>query len=129
LGFKDSWYAPHTTKAEVRTVWLSAKADQWKMLEFDRGDIIMTDAYQGIALFIAAPFADKNFLQHIAFTTKGNPMNDDLHGYLLYSKPHHNKRRQEIRTRLDAGLKETNALEWILSYMTSKYTVHQFEIK
>ncbi len=129
LGDESSWYAADFKKFGVKTVWMSANANQWRMLELGRGEALIADAYQGLYTLRQQKRVSDEFMKHIGFTKQSTFKESEFNGYFMFSKSHFDKRKQRIRDSIDKAVKKLGIAATVSKILDEQYSrdAHQVQ--
>jgi len=129
LGDDPSWYAEGFKKVGVNTIWMLTGANKWKMLLLGRGDALLADTYQGLYELRQQEQASDAYTGRIGFTERSYTGESYLPDYLIFSKPHFDKRRQLIRDTIDQALEKLDTATIVMKALDEEYSgdTHQVQ--
>ncbi len=129
LGHDPSWYAEGFKTSGVNTTWMLSTADKWKMLLLGRADALLSDVYQGLYELRQQEQASDAFKGHIGFTERSYTAESNVPDYIIFSKPHFDKRRQLIRDSLDQALMRMDVAATVASTLDDQYSGDAHEVQ
>ena len=131
LAQRPSWYESDFKKFGVRTIWMAPDANRWKMLLVGRGggEALLADVYEGLYSIQKQTQLSDASKQSIGYTVQSNVEESEFHGFLMFSKPHFDKRRQLIRDAMDKALKELDIMAAVGKSLDEHYSgdTHQVQ--
>jgi ABC-type amino acid transport substrate-binding protein len=129
LGDDPAWYAEGFKKAGVNTIWMMASSNKWKMLLLGRADALISDTYQGLYELRQQEQASDAFKGRIGFTERSHAGESDSTDYLIFSKPHFDKRRQLIRDTIDQALEKLDTATNVMKALDEEYSGDTHEVQ
>ncbi len=122
LGDDPAWYAEGFKKAGVNTIWMLTGANKWKMLLLGRADALLADTYQGLYELRQQEQASDAFKGRIGFTERSYTAESNVLDYIIFSKPHFDKRRQLIRDLMDQALEKLDLKSAVSKVLDEQYS-------
>jgi polar amino acid transport system substrate-binding protein len=129
LGFDPAWYAADFKKIGINTIWLLTNSNKWKMLLYGRGDALLADTYQGLYELRQHEQESDAFEGSIGFTVRSYTADSGLFDYIVFSRPHFDKRRQQIRDSLDQAFKKLDVATTVMKALDGQYSGDTHEVQ
>ena len=129
LGDDPSWYAEDFKKVGVNTIWMITSSNKWKMLLLGRGDALLSDTYKGLYEVRQQEQASDAFKGRIGFTRNSYPAESIRPSYIIFSRPHFDKRRQQIRDSIDKALKKLDVANTVMKALDGQYSGDSHEVQ
>ncbi len=129
LGFDPSRHSEGFKKSGVDTIWMITNANRWKMLLLGRADALLADTYQGLYELRQQEQESDAFEGSIGFTVRSYTADSGLFDYIVFSRPHFDKRRQLIRDLMDQALEKLNVKSAVSKVLDEQYSGDSHEVQ